>query len=91
MQDTSLLQQWEDPTSEEEAWVVSCPALPGCHSQGATRAEAIENIPIAIRGQGCPRSCPISTARRDRGASLPKISENSEELFPVFLSGMSER
>jgi predicted RNase H-like HicB family nuclease len=28
---------------------VSCPALPGCHSQGATREEAIENIKAAIR------------------------------------------
>ena len=33
----------------EEGWAVSCPALPGCHSQGATREEAIENIKIAIR------------------------------------------
>ena len=27
---------------------VSCPALPGCHSQGATHAEALENIREAI-------------------------------------------
>ena len=33
----------------EEGWAVSCPALPGCHSQGATRDEAVENIRIAIR------------------------------------------
>jgi predicted RNase H-like HicB family nuclease len=33
----------------EEGWAVSCPALPGCHSQGATREEAIENIRVAIR------------------------------------------
>ena len=33
----------------EEGWAVSCPALPGCHSQGATREEAIENIKVAIR------------------------------------------
>ncbi len=33
----------------EEGWAVSCPALPGCHSQGATRDEALENIKIAIR------------------------------------------
>ncbi len=30
--------------------VVSCPALPGCHSQGRTRKEAIANITEAIRG-----------------------------------------
>lgn len=33
----------------EEGWSVSCPALPGCHSQGATRAEALENIKEAIQ------------------------------------------
>ena len=33
----------------EEGWAVSCPSLPGCHSQGATREESIENIKIAIR------------------------------------------
>jgi predicted RNase H-like HicB family nuclease len=33
----------------EEGWSVSCPALPGCHSQGTTRDEAVENIKIAIR------------------------------------------
>lgn len=33
----------------EEGWAVSCPALPGCHSQGATREEAIQNIKSAIR------------------------------------------
>jgi predicted RNase H-like HicB family nuclease len=33
----------------EEGWAVSYPALPGCHSQGATSEEAIENIKIAIR------------------------------------------
>ena len=29
---------------------VSCPELPGCHSQGATVAEALENIRAAIQG-----------------------------------------
>ena len=33
----------------EEGWAVSCPMLPGCHSQGATREEALENIKAAIR------------------------------------------
>ena len=28
---------------------VSCPELPGCHSQGATMAEALENIRYAIQ------------------------------------------
>jgi predicted RNase H-like HicB family nuclease len=33
----------------EEGASVSCPALKGCHSQGKTRAEALENIRDAIR------------------------------------------
>ena len=33
----------------DEGWAVSCPALTGCHSQGATRDEAVENIRTAIR------------------------------------------
>jgi predicted RNase H-like HicB family nuclease len=33
----------------DEGWSISCPSLPGCHSQGATRDEAIENIRVAIR------------------------------------------
>jgi predicted RNase H-like HicB family nuclease len=33
----------------EEGWAVGCPALPGCWTQGATRAEALENIESAIR------------------------------------------
>jgi predicted RNase H-like HicB family nuclease len=33
----------------EEGFAVSVPGLPGCHSQGATREEALENIADAIR------------------------------------------
>ena len=33
----------------KEGYAVSCPALPGCWSQGATEKEALENIRDAIR------------------------------------------
>ena len=33
---------------EDNYWVVECPSLPGCISQGKTRAEALENIKEAI-------------------------------------------
>lgn len=33
----------------EEGFAVSVPGLPGCWSQGATEAEAIENVRDAIR------------------------------------------
>jgi predicted RNase H-like HicB family nuclease len=32
----------------EEGWSVSCLDLPGCHSQGANRDEALANIREAI-------------------------------------------
>ena len=32
-----------------EGYAVSCPALRGCHSQGATIDEALQNIKEAIR------------------------------------------
>ena len=36
------------PDLEDGGFNVSCPALPGCHSQGDTEEEAIENIKDAI-------------------------------------------
>lgn len=45
------------PSAGVEVWeidfrvfVATCPALPGCVSQGRTRAEATENIREAIEG-----------------------------------------
>jgi len=35
---------------EDGVWVVECPAIPGCVSQGATREEALTNIKDAIAG-----------------------------------------
>lgn len=35
---------------EDGMFVVECPNLPGCISQGATRAEALANIRDAIEG-----------------------------------------
>jgi predicted RNase H-like HicB family nuclease len=33
----------------DEGFAVSVPGLPGCHSQGATEQEALDNITDAIR------------------------------------------
>ena len=35
---------------EDFGFVSHCPAIPGCHSQGETMEEAIDNIKDAIRG-----------------------------------------
>lgn len=34
---------------EDGVWVVECPSIPGCVSQGATKDEALENVRDAIR------------------------------------------
>jgi predicted RNase H-like HicB family nuclease len=39
-----------EPDLEVGGFVVSCPGLPGCHSQGETREEALANIRDAIGG-----------------------------------------
>ncbi len=51
---------------EDGYWVVECPSLPGCVSQGKTREEAIQNIKEAI-------SCYIHALEED---SLPVPKEH---------------
>ena len=34
---------------EDGVWIVECPTIPGCVSQGETKAEALENIQDAIK------------------------------------------
>ncbi len=33
---------------EDGVWIVECPSIPGCVSQGPTKQEALENIQEAI-------------------------------------------
>jgi len=50
---------------EDGCWVVECPSLPGCVSQGKTKREAIKNIKEAI-------SCYIHALEED---SIPVPKE----------------
>lgn len=34
---------------EDGVWIVECPAIPGCISQGGSKKEALENIKEAIQ------------------------------------------
>jgi len=34
---------------EDGVWIAECPAIPGCVSQGDTRADAIANVREAIK------------------------------------------
>ena len=55
---------------EDGYWVVECPSLPGCVSQGKTKEEAIINIKEAIKGY-------VSALEED---DLPVPGENFETL-----------
>ena len=37
-------------SGDDGYWVAECPSLPGCVSQGKTKADAIANIREAIEG-----------------------------------------
>ncbi len=56
---------------EDGYWVVECPSLPGCISQGKTKEEAIANIKEAIQGY-------IATLEED---ALPVPEERFETLI----------
>ena len=34
---------------EDGVWIAECPAIPGCVSQGTTKAQALENVKEAIK------------------------------------------
>ncbi len=34
---------------EDGVWIVECPAIPGCVTQGVTREQALANVQDAIR------------------------------------------
>lgn len=58
---------------EDGYWVVECPSLRGCVSQGKTKEEALANIKEAIAG--------YVAALEDDGLPIPE--ENFETLLVV--------
>jgi len=58
---------------ENGVFVAECPSLPGCISQGQTRAEAVVNIRDAIQGYLA------SLAKHNEAAPLP-INEEVVEV-----------
>ena len=55
----------------EGGYIVSCPAIKGCHSQGETIDEAVKNIKEAV--QGCLKTLnerARKTARRRSGSRV---------------------
>ena len=55
---------------EDGMWIVECPAIPGCVSQGTTRAEALENAREAIAA--------CLEVRAERGMPLTVETEELE-------------
>ena len=55
---------------EDGMWIVECPAIPGCVSQGQTRAEALENAREAIAA--------CLEVRAERGMPLTVETEELE-------------
>lgn len=60
---------------EDGVYVVECPSLPGCISQGKTRQEALENIQDAIKG--------YIVSLQKHGESIPPPIE--EEIIEVAI------
>ena len=53
---------------EDFGYVVHCPAIPVCHSQGNTIEEAIENIKDAIKGCLSVLDEEVSVSAKEIGA-----------------------
>ena len=75
---------------EDGAWVVECPSIPGCVSQGKTKPEALANIKEAIMGclevraeRGMPLTVETSQVEVARGTlrSLIRASGMTVERF----------
>ena len=58
---------------EDGMWVIECPSIPGCVSQGTTKEEALENVTEAIAA--------CLEVRAERG--LPLTVETREVEVPV--------
>ena len=59
---------------EDGYWVVECPSLPGCISQGSTKEDAVANIKEAISGY-------VAALKE---ANLPIPEDRSDALLPGF-------
>jgi len=58
---------------EDGVFVAACPALPGCISQGKTRAEALANIKDAMTGY-------LASLKKHGEPAPPPISEEIVEI-----------
>jgi len=59
---------------EDGIFVAECPSLPGCISQGKTRAEALENIKDAAKGY-------LESLKKHNEPIPPSIYEETVEII----------
>ena len=71
----------------EEGWAVSCPALPGCHSQGATREEADDKFTERAREVYRNReiSYPVDWAIEQTNAAMQQDPAGALGQFCAFI------
>ena len=66
---------------EDGIWVVECPAIPGCASQGKTKDEALESIQNAI--------CQCLHVRAERGLPLTIETRQIEIAEFIYVSNVA--
>ena len=66
---------------EDGVWIVECPSIPGCVSQGQTKQEALENVKDAIAA--------CLQVRAERGMHLTMETCTNESSSASSASGVS--
>ena len=79
---------------EDGVWIVECPSIPGCVSQGATKDEALVNIREAIAlcmevraEQGLPLT--IETQQVEVGVVMPRLPVLSGQVRCGILNALA--
>ena len=75
---------------ENGAWIIQCPSIPGCVSQGNTKEEALANIREAIElclEARAELSMPLTIETRQVEVAL---GEQSQSRLDILLEGVTE-
>ncbi len=75
---------------EDGAWVVECPSIPGCVSQGNTKEEALANIREAIElclEARSEKGIPLTIETRQVEVAF---GEQSQSRLDILLAGVTD-
>ena len=75
---------------EDGTWIVQCPAIPGCVSQGATKDEALANIREAIHlclETRAELGIPLTIETHQIEAAHP---EHPQSTLDILLAGVTQ-